>query len=698
MINHVSFHAEPEASGHSQVENSQAGRETEDLLERVFSSIHLHVAFMDRNFNFIRVNQKYAEWDHHTTDFYPGKNHFELYPDKEYETIFRQVVETGVPYSALAIPLPFPESPEQVTRYWDMTLEPTIRPNGEVTGLVLTLLDVTSLHLARQALNRKAYLIDQVNDAILGMDDQLRLTDWNQAAEQIYGWTRAEVVGQPMEDLLHTRYKGATFMDVLHIVETEGVFQGEAEQQCKSGTWIPMEIKITRLRGEQDQADGYLTINREIANRRKVEAQISQANRRMEALAELTHLLADANLNQQRMMEILAARVSELIGDACVVTLLSANGQWLNPVAYHHPNPEIMAMMAGLMAQPVQVGEGLVGRVAQVGLTLRETPAISHGETAVSQTAASQAAASLHQQHHVKAYDMMIAPLMIRDRVVGTLGVSRDQPGVLYTTEDQTFLEALANRAALWIANAELFAAAQTESSERRRVEQELSEIQRRLLDSVETERLELARELHDGPIQELYGLSLQLAMLDHPQPDENRAETVVNLQTTVQRLIESLRSTALQLRPPTLSRFGLAPAIRSYSEQIRGMQPGLQISLHLDEDPNLQLSERQRLTLYRIYQISIVNVVRHAHAQQARVHLWQDDTRIGLEIEDDGVGFQMPQRWVELARQGHLGLVGAIERVEALGGNIRIQSQPGAGTRISVTLLKDTPAAAHHP
>jgi PAS domain S-box-containing protein len=79
-------------------------------------------------------------------------------------------------------------------------------------------------------------------------------------------------------------------------------------------------------------------------------------------------------------------------------------------------------------------------------------------------------------------------------------------------------------------------------------------------------------------------------------------------------------------------------------------------------------LPERLRLALFRIYQVALTNVIRHAQASRVDVRFHFDAERVVLEIQDDGRGFVLPGRWIEFAREGHLGLVGAAERAESVG------------------------------
>lgn len=132
-------------------------RETNQLLESFFRTSHLLIAYMDRDFNFIRVNQAYADIEGQPPSYFVGKNHFDLYPHDENRRIFQQVVDTGGPYTVSAKPFEFPGRPEWGTTYWDWTLLPIKNPEGEVEGLVLYLLDVTEeIELQQQVEKQRA--------------------------------------------------------------------------------------------------------------------------------------------------------------------------------------------------------------------------------------------------------------------------------------------------------------------------------------------------------------------------------------------------------------------------------------------------------------------------------------------------------------------------------------------------------------
>ena len=225
-------------------------------------------------------------------------------------------------------------------------------------------------------------------------------------------------------------------------------------------------------------------------------------------------------------------------------------------------------------------------------------------------------------------------------------------------------------------------------------------ELQHHLIGYREMERLHLAQDLHDGPLQELIGITFTLtdviqmaaasldAQVDGGTPLAPRLRQV---QERLKQQIRELRLFCSELRPPTLIHFGLEKAIRSHAGLFQERNPAALLDLDLAADGQA-LPDQVRLSLFRIYQELVSNVARHSGATRVAVSFRISDGHAFLEIRDNGCGFDVPGDWVELARQGHLGLVGARERAEALGGSLAITSSPSQGTAIRVLAPLDSP------
>ncbi len=137
------------------------------LLESFFKDTITPLVLLDRDFNFIRVNEAYARANQRAVADFPGHNHFEFFPNEENEAIFRQVVETGIPYQTLAKPFSFPDHPEWGVTYWNWILTPLPDDRGETAFLVFSLEEVTDRQMAEEALRKSERRLRTLADQLL---------------------------------------------------------------------------------------------------------------------------------------------------------------------------------------------------------------------------------------------------------------------------------------------------------------------------------------------------------------------------------------------------------------------------------------------------------------------------------------------------------------------------------------------------
>jgi PAS domain S-box-containing protein len=233
--------------------------------------------------------------------------------------------------------------------------------------------------------------------------------------------------------------------------------------------------------------------------------------------------------------------------------------------------------------------------------------------------------------------------------------------------------------------------------TERKQAEEEMHrqtahiEVQHRLMQYREMERLRIAQELHDSTLQELIGIDIHLQhALGALNPSSHQAESGIaylkEMQQVLKNQIQDLRAFCSELRPPALIPYGLEKAIRSHAEKFQEKHPHIALKIDLMQD-QLALPEQVRLALFRIYQELLQNVVRHANASEVRIQFKISPEHVELAVRDNGRGFELPDAWVEMARRGHFGLVGIRERADAVGGTSKIISYPGHGTHVRVTI-----------
>lgn len=213
--------------------------------------------------------------------------------------------------------------------------------------------------------------------------------------------------------------------------------------------------------------------------------------------------------------------------------------------------------------------------------------------------------------------------------------------------------------------------------TERKRVEEDLHHLSRRLIGAHEEQRALVARELHDDVSQRLAALAIDAGRAELSAPDGPFTEAMRALHEGLVGLSEDVHSLAYQLHPSVLEELGLAEALHAECER-RGRQGHLDFSLDLDSLPAV-IEKDVALCLFRIAQEALGNVLRHADATVAGVELRQAEESLVLVVSDDGAGFDP----VSPGEGRHLGLASMRERVHLVNGTLDIESTPGHGTRI---------------
>jgi len=207
-------------------------------------------------------------------------------------------------------------------------------------------------------------------------------------------------------------------------------------------------------------------------------------------------------------------------------------------------------------------------------------------------------------------------------------------------------------------------------------------------INAQEEERKRIARQLHDDTAQALSSLIISLERLESAVADETNSNLQARLASVRQlatRTLDDLRNVIHGLRPTMLDDLGLAPAIRWYARS-NLEDLGVQVSFDMPNDPT-RLPPQLETTLFRIAQEAINNIVRHAGAQSVAIRLGRDDGGICLQVEDDGRGFDVAQIRGQALRLRRLGLLGIQERADLVGGEVRVESAPGHGTRLQVRI-----------
>jgi signal transduction histidine kinase len=155
-------------------------------------------------------------------------------------------------------------------------------------------------------------------------------------------------------------------------------------------------------------------------------------------------------------------------------------------------------------------------------------------------------------------------------------------------------------------------------------------------------------------------------------------AAPLANARALAENSVGVIRNMSLLLRPSMLDDLGLVPALRWQAREV-SRRTSLRVKLTAEGVPD-DLADEHRTCVYRIVQEALHNAARHAQARTVRVNVRQEDGHIRVEVQDDGSGF-------DTAQDKGMGIIGMEERVRALGGVFRVESQPGMGTLVSALL-----------
>ena len=263
-------------------------------------------------------------------------------------------------------------------------------------------------------------------------------------------------------------------------------------------------------------------------------------------------------------------------------------------------------------------------------------------------------------------------PLVVGGKVVGLCELGRREAN-FYTRNHLRMAEALVELAAVAIQNAWLFE--QVLSGRER-----LVDLTHQLVDVQENERRYIARELHDEVGQVVVTMMVHLNLLEQKAGDPEEVRRIADdMQVSLSSVSNMLHELAANLRPASLDHLGLEATLRQFLDQVNEKH-GLKINLDYDVASE-RLSADLEISLFRILQESVNNILKHAQATQIDVMLKPRGDQLILMVEDDGVGFD-PE---EARRTKRLGLFGIRERAQAIGGDLVIESAPGKGTTILV-------------
>ena len=416
--------------------------ETNELLEHMFSSLHYLVVFMDREFNYIKVNQAYADLVGKKPEEMVGLHHFHFMDIVALRPAFQEVIDTGTSYTVEGRPYILPSGQGQGI-YWDWSAQAVHEENGEISGLVLTMMDVTRRELAALALRES--------------EQKYRIL-----AENTYDW---EFWAGPDGEFVYispackriSGYEPQEFRQNPHLIENiiapEDLDLYRAHHKITAVDRQPVEIqfRIRHKKGEvvwlahscrpifteEGVYIGNRGNNQDVTEKRRVEEVIRRRAVELEALYE-TSLELNGQKDTQALLTAIVHRVTNLVGAPMAgIFLLNEDQTELELVIGYNLPPSTNKLR-------VKVGEGVTGTVAATGNTLN----IDDYQTDENWSS---------RNNFFSARRFLSVPMMWNGKVIGVIDVADNELTGAFSVDNLHLVSLFANQAAIAIRNAKEF-------------------------------------------------------------------------------------------------------------------------------------------------------------------------------------------------------------------------------------------------
>ena len=534
-------------------------------------------------------------------------------------------------------------------------------------GLSIYFRDITERKEAEEALRYQLSLTetitDKAADPMLMLDAQGSITFANPAAEQMFGWRREELRGEVLHDKLHHHYPNGrpyprSECRIMHALVTQLTLRDHEDLFFrKDGSTVDVSCSYAPFIVEGELAGAVLVV-RDITDRKRAEEEVEKRTRQQAAVAELG-LQASVSDDLQALLEEVVALVARTLEVEYVkiVELL--------------PDGEQMLLRAG-----VGWREGLVGRATE--------PAASNSEVGYAlRYEAPVVVEDVHAETRFEPSELIRDHGIVSGMTVVIYGQEEEEEpfGVLcahsasrrtFSEDDVNFLQAVANVLA-WAV--------------------ERNETERRLEEVREAERSRIARDLHDEALQDLTDalVEAQLARATPPE-DPKLPQRLEMLVAALDRVGPQLRGAIYDLRLEAEQERPFSELLEALVRLQNSMNPEAEVRLDLVGDGAVisrPLGGVGREIL-RMLREALTNARRHSGARNVRVavRISEDEDKLLAEVEDDGRGFDPAgEDDPAAAGVGGVGTRGMAERARLYGGDLKIESEPGRGTKVSLVL-----------
>ena len=595
-------------------------------------------------------------------------------------------------------------------------------------------------------------LVASVTDyAIFMLDLEGRVASWNTGAERIKGFRAEEIIGQDFSRFyLRDDVAQGKPASELRTAAAQGRFEDEGWRLRKDGERFWAHVVVTPMRDEAGKLCGYAKVTRDLTARRQLEARLRESEARLQAFLHHSpaamfmkdpggrYLHANVKFQQRTGLsgeQIIGRTDAELFAPEDVAVHAAGDNEVLTrgaPFEFEEAVGQAGTAGVSMVSKfPVRDPAGRITGVGGIsmdfsarhqkgvrisGRSLRELIDVlpvavyacdlsgaieSHNRCAAELWGSDAQPPDIKRGCPYSTCAFERAPLHHPACPMGEVlrtGRAVADREIVVERPDGTRRTAIANIIPRRDEYGTLTGAigCLMDITERKRAEhhfraytQQLRVLSRRLVELHEESRLALSRELHDRVGQNLTALSINLGIVLGQLPDAVEPAVASRLQDSqelVEATVDVITDVMADLRPPLLDDYGLLPALRSIAEQFArrtGILAVVRGPSSLD-----RLPQQVELSLCRITQEALTNLAKHARAKHVKLSVALPPGQITLTIADDGIGFD-PKADAYDNRHTGWGMLTMRERAVALGGTLMIDSAPGLGTRIIVSLAR---------
>jgi signal transduction histidine kinase len=221
---------------------------------------------------------------------------------------------------------------------------------------------------------------------------------------------------------------------------------------------------------------------------------------------------------------------------------------------------------------------------------------------------------------------------------------------------------------------------------ERKQTEKDLRSLAAELSLAEQRERLRIATHLHDEVAQPLAMLKIKLGTLRQSLSSDQAAAAELDwMRDQMEQTIKTIRGLSFELAPPILYDFGFEAALEELLEKVEDRY-GMQVRYHKAGD-SVKLAKGTQVLLYTMAREIIMNVVKHSHCKHLNATLENQEQQLTLTLQDDGIGFDSSSLEKKIKKDGGFGLFSIRERIRHFGGKFILESTPGKGTRVVLSV-----------